>query len=286
MTMKADDPWVIILSALANVFSIVGFSVTAITLVTFWARYERRKKGPRFKVGSPPTAREASDKHIAADAVGEWTSVLNFVHSERSLARRVEKQNLSVEEENKLERELRQEPCRYRRIYVDASGYGELPVIVENCGSRRAPSSYLGIIMRDSGVQVVGAVSEYMKISTLFVHDPAAFDSSQNGAQPVSKEIVDRYADYMYPLIEKKYGDIVYLEGALDGEMYEMVLLKIRVEPGLRDFSVAFRLGWHDTLISESQNTVALQAFEICSAATGQPREALAPAADQAHVPA
>jgi hypothetical protein len=137
-----------------------------------------------------------------------------------------------------------------------------------------------------------------MKVTTLFVHDPAAFNSSRNGAQPVSKDIVDRYADYMYPLIEqkhhqhrrffreKKYGDIVYLEGALDGEMYEMVLLKVRVDPNLRDFSVAFRLGWHDTLISESQNTVAMQAFQVCSAATGRPREDPAPATVAAHIPA
>ena len=296
MDVRADASWVVLVSVLANLVSIVGFSVTLITLWALKRQYDARKRGPRFKVGAPPTSREALDKAIPDRIVGEWTSVLNFVHNEQSLAKFIPRRELSLDDELRLERELRRDPFRYRRVYVDDDGNGELPIIVENCGHKRAPSYYLGIIMRDAGVHLCDVVSEYLKINTLFVHDPARF-SVRDGVHPVPAEIIAQYEDYMYRLIEKKhaelryrtgdkqYGDIVYLDGALDGEMYEMVLLKVRVEPWVRHFSVAFRLGWYDSLISEGESTMALQAFEVCSARTGQPRGESAEASQQAVAP-
>lgn len=287
MNMRADDPWVVGISVAANGFTILGFAVTLLTLGTFLYQYYERKRGPRFKVGAPPTSREAADKAIPDQVVGAWTSVLNFVHNERSLAKPVPRRELSLDDELRLERELRREPFRYRRVYVDDDGRGELPIVVENSGHKRAASYYLGIIMRDAGVHLCDVISEYLKINTLFVHDPARF-STRDGVRPVSPEIIAHYDDYMYRLIERKradlryrtgdkqYGDLVYLDGSLDGEMYEMVLLKLQFEPWVQHFSVAFRLGWYDNLISEGKSTLALQAFEVCNASTGQPRGASA----------
>ena len=69
------------------------------------------------------------------------------------------------------------------------------------------------------------------------------------------KAIMDAYDNYM-----GKYGDLLFFIGTLESGAYEMVLLKIMVEPEVKRFVIGYSLDCSDGWVSRE---TFFQGFKI-----------------------
>jgi hypothetical protein len=242
-----------ILNILTGAFVVLG---GAIWTVTRWAGR------PRFVVGMPPSTSERSIKEIADQDVGHRSIVNQFKHNPRCFAVHLrDRESLKAEDEEKLYADK----FRCRSLKLDGHGTVQLNVIVENSGKRAARDYLLGIQILRPDINIVDVFTESLQVGSLFPVRNHSVDNSRLEKQVADKRIVKAYDEYLE--IGIQYGDMLFLEGSLEGGMYEMVLLKLKCDRNVEKFVVGYTLDCSDGWISKR---AYFQGFKIES---GNPKE-------------
>jgi hypothetical protein len=243
--------------------TIVATLLAGIPIVTYATYRVRQYFGPKFRIGSPPSRRERNSKSISKEMVGQYSAIGHFRHRKEIMAKNLDGWFGRGSNSADLKPILFGDKHRCRTLYIDSDDPVSLPIIVENYGMRRVPTYYVEIKFCDPRVHIVDILTESLVVQTLFLNKPALLRKRDRKLKCVSKQIVDEYEDYMYDLIPPEYGDIVYLDGSLDGQMYEMILLKLVVERDVPEFMVKFSIGWTEGSFFPTTKSLAVQAFKV-----------------------
>ena len=238
------------------VLSIVSVSVLAI-IGTVYALY-RWYFGPKFRVGVPPTSTERTVKGIPLNKIGRSSITAQFRHKSDCLARPIrEKTRLSADDEEALY----SDKLRCRLVYRKPDKSATLAVIVENYGRRTALHYTLGVSFLTPKIHITDVVTESMRVQNLYVNRVDLLNKMNKQLKAAPSEIVAVYDDYM--ILESQYGDMIYLNGSIDGWMYEMALFRIMVEEELSQFVIEYSIDWFDGQNSPVQKKAFFQGFKV-----------------------
>lgn len=214
--------------------------------------------GPRFRVGVPPTISEQTTKRIPFRKMGKKSIISQFRHSGACMAKPYgNKESLTKRNLNSLMNDR----MRCRTLLKNPDNHVLLPVVIENYGRRTAKRYALGVSFMNPKVHVTAIDTEGANVGTLYAVKPELVCRVQNGAMAVPKAITDAYDNYME--LDDDFGDIIYLDGALDGWMYEMILIDVLLEENVKNFVVSFSINWEDGSNSPARKKQFLQAFKL-----------------------
>lgn len=218
--------------------NIVTLVVGILIIIGIGVALYRWSGRPRFIVGVPPFQAEK----IPWEKIGHTSIRDQFRHRKGCFAVYLgEKRKFSKRDEGKLF----DKPLRCRILQPSPGNYCTLPIVAENCGRRAARDYILEIIFHESRVHVIDVTKESLDLS---VFNCNRIDLVQNPRLKqciAPKGIMDAYDNYM-----GKYGDLLFFIGTLESGAYEMVLLKIKVEPEVERFVIGYSLDCSDGWVS------------------------------------
>lgn len=219
---------------------IVTTSIIAVGAVWTSMSYSRR---PRFIVGVPPSDQEQKSKGIPRNSIGRKSIVSQFRHKSDCTARTIrDRQELS---ERDFQR-LFSDHLRTRLLKLTSRNKAVLPLVVENSGSRAARDYKFGIQILSPYVHVTDIIAESLDVGALYASRSDLIENQD--LRSVDRKIVEAYDNYMD--IGEQYGDMVFLEGDLEGEMYELVILTVIIEPSVDRFVIAYSIDCSDFWLS------------------------------------
>ncbi len=216
---------------------------------TYFLAYRRWSGRPRFIVGVPPFPTEKTHPK----KIGHTSSRDQFRHRKDCFAIRLrEKQGFSKRDNKKLF----DKPLRCRTIHLDLENHCTLPVVAENYGKRAARDYLLEIVSHEPRIHIIDVVRESLDISVFCCNRIDLVENPRELKKHIAtKKIMDAYDDYM-----GKYGDLLFLMGTLESGTYEMVSLKIMVEPEVDRFVIGYSLDCSDGWVSRES---FFQGFKI-----------------------
>lgn len=224
--------WILVVTT--SLITIVGAVWTSMS-------YGRR---PRFVVGVPPSDEEQKSKGIPHKRIGRKSIVSQFRHRSDCMARMIrDKQEVSERDF----RRLFSAPLRTRVLNLTSENKAVLPVVVENSGSRAARDYKLGVQILNPYVHVVDIASESLDLGAFYANRPDLVENQD--LKSVDRRIIEAYDNYMD--IGEQYGDMVFLEGDLEGGMYELTILTVIIEPAVERFAIAYSIDCADFWLSK-----------------------------------
>jgi hypothetical protein len=198
---------------------------------------------PRFVVGVPPSDAEQKSKGIPLARIGRRSIVNQFRHRSDCLARMVrDKQGISQQDF----RQLFSDPLRTRLLNLTSGNKATLPVVVENSGSRAARDYKLGIQILNPYVHIADITTESLDVGTFYANRVDLIEN--DSLRSVDRRIIKAYDNYMD--IGEQYGDMIFLEGDLEGGMYELTILTLTVEPFIERFIIVYSIDCSDFWLS------------------------------------
>lgn len=210
---------------------------------------------PRFIIGVPPLFSEQIKKRIPSNKVGKRSIWNQFKHKNNCFAVAIHDKEYLTDSD---ERRLFMDNLKCRVLELDENRCVNLPVIVENCGQRTAEDYVLGISFLSPKVHILDVSTESLDINAFYCTDKDAIENFTLKKVMANDRIVEAYDKYMN--IGEQYGDIIFFTGALEGGMYEMILIKIQCEIDVNKFIIGFSLGCSDGWLS---NQSFFQGFKI-----------------------
>lgn len=223
--------WILVVTT--SLIAIVGAVWTSMS-------YGRR---PRFVVGVPPSDEERKSKGIQRKRIGRKSIVSQFRHRSDCMARTIkDKQEISERDF----RRLFSDPLRTRLLKLTSENKAVLPIVVENSGSRAARDYKLGIQILNPYVHVADITTESLDLGAFYANRPDLIENQD--LRSADRRIIEAYDNYMD--IGEQYGDMVFLEGDLEGEMYELTILTVVIEPAVERFVIAYSIDCSDFWLS------------------------------------
>ena len=229
---------------------LVSLAVSLLTIGgALWAlmRFANR---PRLFCGVPPSLDEASAKGFEARQVGQRAVAGAFRHRRRTLALRLRggsrKQTLSARDRRRCS-----DPLRSRVLKRSEQGIVGVPVLVVNAGGRAAVGYTANIELHEDeprpGLHIVDVFTEGLEFG-LYTSEPDRLrDSTRQRAQTTTPmPVVEDYVSYMGEGVGR-YGDWVFLWGALDAHSYELIHVDLFVAPEIEHFYLVFFLDSADS---------------------------------------
>jgi hypothetical protein len=210
---------------------------------------------PKFIVGVPPPITEQKDKNILQKDLGRKTIISEFQHSDKCLAKRLTKNKPYLSEKDIRNLYLPSMGNRFnfrcRDVILDTKRKGSLAVIVENSGKRVANDYILGIQFLQPDVHILNVKVESLAINTFYSLHPELVQDQLLKNKMTDERIVNAYSNYLHPLLDEQFGDMIFLMGALEGGTYEMVLIELSVEENIDRFQIRFFVDCSDSWISQ-----------------------------------
>jgi hypothetical protein len=261
---------------MSEVSELVNLAVGLLTLgAACWAllRFANR---PRLYCGIPPSAEELREKGFAKRTAGRPAVAGAFRHKHTVLGQRLRfgrrKETLSRRDIKRCE-----DPRRCRTLKRRGDGTVGLPVLVVNAGGRAAASYTANIELRDeeyrAGLHIVDVFTEGLEFG-LYTSEPErlrahARDSAQTTTPP---PVIEDYVAYMGEGIGR-YGDWVFLWGALDAHSYELIHMDVFVAPEISHFYLIYFV---DSADSWMRSKLYLQRVEVAPNGELRPPQATA----------
>lgn len=244
-------------------FGTTLLAVSVLVIIGSVLAYIKWSRRPSFIIGVPPFQAEG----IPRGEIGHTSIRDQFRHRKACFAVHLcEKRKLTKRDQRKLF----DNRFRRRTLHLSPENSCTIPVVVENRGRRAARDYILVIIFHEPCVHVVDVVRESLDLNAFYCNRIDLVENPELKTFNAPKEIVQAYDNYM-----GKYGDLVFLTGVLEAGVYEMVLLKIVVEPSVKRFIIGYSLDCSDGWTSKE---VFFQGFVIGA-------ESLAPVASEVDQP-
>lgn len=237
---------------MSDLSDVVNLAVALVTLAgTAWAvlRFANR---PRLYCGIPPSIEELRAKGLSRATAGRPAVAGAFRHRHKALAQRLwfgrHKQALSRRDVRRSRK-----PLRCRTVERGPDGTVGLPILVVNAGGRAASNYTANIQLRDQeyrpGLHLVDLFTEGLQFG-LYTSEPERLRSNARTiAQTTTPPgVVEDYVAYMGEGVGR-YGDWVFLWGALDAHSYELIHADVFVASEISCFYLIFFLDSADSWI-------------------------------------
>jgi hypothetical protein len=131
-------------------------------------------------------------------------------------------------------------------VYLTPDNRGILAVVVENFGARAAREYILSIQILSPHVHVTDITTESLVLGAFYANREDMIESTN--LRFTDRKIIEAYDNYME--LGEQYGDTIFLQGDLEGGMFELIILKIAVEPFVDKFVIAYSLDCSDWWLS------------------------------------
>ena len=209
-----------------------------------WGFWRWRHK-PRFICGIPPSSEEQRRRGIPVSLLGSPSVATAFRHRPDCFAGDFKNRHKPELDEDDRRELLDQQNPRSRTIVVD-DNRAALPVLLANHGGRiaRDYSATVVFYAYGGGVRVVDVLTETLDFY-VYASRPEQLRRPLPAAAPA--EIVAAYNDYMMTGLSM-WGDLIFLSGDLEADMFELALVTVEVDDSLGEFFVVYTVdcadGW------------------------------------------
>jgi hypothetical protein len=230
---------------LEDLSGVADFAVALATLAgVAWAvvQYGHR---PKLFCGVPPSRTEVEAKGFKHRKVGVPALAGAFRHDSRTLARRLRRGRRKRAPSRLDERRCR-DPLRCRSVSRPPDGRVGLPIVFVNRGGRAAPNYIADVALYTKhygpGLHIRDVFTEGLSFGVYAAEPERLTDHARETAESATpRPVVEDYVSYMGEGIGR-YGDWVFLWGALSASSYELIHLDLDVAADIDHFYVVYFL--------------------------------------------